>query len=119
MTKRGPEVGLHATLSFEEALLGEMVFDKMREQGAQIDCRIAVPGTKGFSQTILGARDSQPVDDDWEAYFESLDARIFQAVQSAGAQLSRETRELLETDLQQISRSDLIEISRGWDTMTV
>ena len=179
---------VHATLSFEEALLGEMAFDKTKEQGVQIDCRVAVPGTKGFSQTILGARDSQLVDDDWEAYFESLDARIFQAecdgmqpvyaflnerydlirtidalkkggqipdafrrmldkhlegeelplneillnrrhplvekalshpplgpqaamlrvlvfqaVQSAGAQLSRETRELLETDLQQIA----------------
>ena len=44
-----------------------------------IDCRVAVPGTKGFSQTILGAKDSMPVVDDWEEFFASLDARIFHA----------------------------------------
>ena len=70
---------VHATMAFEEALLVEMAIDTMKEQKIQIDCRVAVPGTKGFSQTILGAKDSQPVDTDWEEHFESLDAKVFEA----------------------------------------
>jgi len=76
---------VHATMAFEEGLLGEMAFDAMKERSVQIDCRVAIPGTKGFSQTILGARDSYPVEIEWEEHFESLDARVFQA-ECAGLQ---------------------------------
>ena len=70
---------VHATMAFEESLLVSMSFDMMKDSGMEIDCRVAVPGSKGFSQTILGAKDSCPVDDDWAEYFESLDAKVFQA----------------------------------------
>ncbi len=181
---------VHATMAFEESLLCNMAIDAMKERNLRIDCRVAVPGTKGFSQTILGAKDQTPLDDDWEAHFAAVDAKyfsadcdgsqpvfaflnerydlirtldalkkggdipdsfqrmidrhlegeelpqneillnrrnplveralsgtaagsraavlrvlVFQAVQSAGAQLSREARELIETDLQQIAES--------------
>jgi hypothetical protein len=70
---------VHATMSFEEALLVEMAIDTIKDRKIHIDCRVAVPGTKGFSQTILGARDSWAVDADWEEHFASLDAKVFQA----------------------------------------
>lgn len=70
---------VHATMAFEETLLCDMAIDMMKERGERIDCRVAVPGTKGFSQTVLGAKDSQPVDADWEEFFESIDAKIFHA----------------------------------------
>lgn len=70
---------VHATMMFEEPLLCEMAADAMLERDIRIDCRVAVPGTKGFSSTVLGARDTAPLDDDWERFFESIDAKIYSA----------------------------------------
>ena len=70
---------VHATMMFEEALLCEFANDKMNEQDSEIDCRIAVPGTKGFSQSVLGAKDLQPLNDDWEERFELIEAKMFSA----------------------------------------
>ncbi|MDO5567292.1 MAG: hypothetical protein Q4G59_11595, partial [Planctomycetia bacterium] len=70
---------VHATATFEETLLHVMCFDWESEADERIQCRVAVPGTKGFSSEILRAKDQEPVDDHWDFFFESLDCRVFSA----------------------------------------
>ncbi|MDR3111052.1 MAG: ATP-binding protein [Planctomycetaceae bacterium] len=70
---------VHATMMFEEALLIEMANDAVIEKNLVIDCRVAVPETKGFSKIVLGAKDTEPVNEDWEIFFEAIDAKIFSA----------------------------------------
>ncbi len=70
---------VHATLMFEEPLLCDMAGDVIGEKRIDIDCRVAVPGAKGFSATVLGAHDAAPLPDDWDEYFEAIDAKIFSA----------------------------------------
>ncbi|MDR1054033.1 MAG: ATP-binding protein [Planctomycetaceae bacterium] len=70
---------VHATMMFEEALLIEMANDTMLDRTFVIDCRVAVPGTKGFSKSVLGANETILIDDEWEEFFESIDAKIFYA----------------------------------------
>lgn len=66
----------HATMMFEETLLCEMAADVAAERGERIDCRVAVPGTRGFARSVLGAVDAEPLSEPWEEFFESLDAKI-------------------------------------------
>ena len=70
---------VHATLIFEETLLAAMSYDLGQEQNVQIDCRVAVPGTPGFSQSILGTQNMEPLNETWDEFFESVDARFFSA----------------------------------------
>lgn len=70
---------VHATLMFEESLLCAMAEDVSLQRGEMIDCRVAVPGTKGFSSSILGAKDTQPLSDEWEFFFDAVDVKIYSA----------------------------------------
>ena len=70
---------VHATQTFEESLLVAMSFDLLEKEHKHVVCKPAVPGTKGFAGTVLGAREPEPLDDHWEEFFEEIDAKFFVA----------------------------------------
>ncbi len=70
---------VHATQTFEESLLAAFALDALEKEYKHIACRPAVPGTKGFASTVLGAKDLEPLDDRWDEFFEPVDARFYTA----------------------------------------
>ncbi len=88
---------VHALRSFEESLLAAMVDDVTEES---IELRVASPSTKGFAAQVLGVREIQRADEEWQDFLGGGETNVFVAsfepTQPVMAFLN-ERKELLQT----------------------
>jgi len=69
---------VHAFRSFEESLLAAVVADE-QEAGHQTALRMTSASATNFAEGILGIRDMQEVDSDWDDFLSSSGAKLFVA----------------------------------------
>jgi HSP90 family molecular chaperone len=69
---------VHALRSFEESLLAVMVGDA-NARGVAADLRPASPGSPGFAQSVLGARDLEDAPPAWQEFLAAAGARVLVA----------------------------------------
>lgn len=69
---------VNACMTFEESLLIAMSYDAVSE-GRLVECRPAVIGTQGFGEEVLGASETEPLEERWTDFFDAVDAKFFVA----------------------------------------
>jgi len=66
---------VHTFRSFEESLLAHCAHDD-RQDSIETEIRIATPSAQGFASTILGVRDLEDAEPQWQEFLKEVQAKV-------------------------------------------